>query len=128
MTQTFTVKPFGNDCNNSNDNKLKNSKFQQNESPKNQEKCLKIDIDLKRIELEKEFIIEALPCKLLGMNSDSMAQYIEFVSDRLLVQFGCNKLYNATNPFEFMERIGMDVKALQANLGRIKSSLKQYGK
>lgn len=62
------------------------------------------------VELEKEFIIEALPCRLLGMNSDNMSQYIEFVSDRLLVQLGCDKLYNATNPFEFMDRIGMDVK------------------
>lgn len=62
------------------------------------------------VELEKEFIIEALPCRLLGMNSESMSQYIEFVSDRLLVQLGCDKLYNATNPFEFMDRIGMDVK------------------
>lgn len=62
------------------------------------------------VEIEKFFIIESLPCKLIGMNSDLMKQYIEYVSDRLLVQLGYNKLYNVKNPFSFMELISIDGK------------------
>jgi ribonucleotide reductase beta subunit family protein with ferritin-like domain len=60
--------------------------------------------------IEKEFIIDSLPCSLLGMNSDLMSDYIEFVSDRLVVQLGYNKIFNTDNPFQFMDRIGMDLK------------------
>jgi ribonucleotide reductase beta subunit family protein with ferritin-like domain len=60
--------------------------------------------------IEKEFILEALPCALLGMNGDSMAAYIEFVADRLLVQLGCAKHYGTKNPFDFMERISLPNK------------------
>ena len=60
--------------------------------------------------IEKEFITEALPVRLIGMNSDLMCQYIEFVADRLLVQLGYNKLYNSTNPFDFMEMISLEGK------------------
>ena len=62
------------------------------------------------VELEKEFIIEALPCKLIGMDSVKMSQYIEFVADRLLKQIGKPILWNAQNPFDFMENISLDGK------------------
>jgi len=61
--------------------------------------------------LEKQFICESLPCALIGMNSKMMSQYIEFVADRLAVQLGLNKLYNAANPFDFMELISLEGKA-----------------
>ena len=60
--------------------------------------------------IEKEFILEALPCSLIGMNSVMMGQYIEFIADRLLVQLGYPKLYNTANPFSFMERISLEGK------------------
>ena len=62
------------------------------------------------IEIEKEFICEALPVELIGMNSRLMSQYIEFVADRLLVALGCEKLFRVTNPFEWMEMISMQGK------------------
>lgn len=62
------------------------------------------------IVIEKEFITEALPVELIGMNSRLMAQYIEFVADRLLVALGCEKLYRGPNPFEWMEMISMQGK------------------
>ena len=62
------------------------------------------------VTIEKEFIIESLPCRLLGMNSELMSQYIEFVSDRIAVQLGYSKIYNITNPFDFMDRIGLEDK------------------
>ena len=62
------------------------------------------------VEIEKEFICDALPCKLIGMNSKLMSQYIEFVADRLLVQLGYEKIYKSSNPFDFMEMISMEGK------------------
>ncbi len=62
------------------------------------------------VEIEKEFVCDALPVKLIGMNSDLMSQYIEFVADRLLNEFGNNKIYNATNPFDFMDMISIQGK------------------
>jgi len=62
------------------------------------------------VTIEKEFICEALPCKLIGMNSKLMSQYIEFVADRLLVQLGFNKHYKTSNPFDFMEMISLEGK------------------
>lgn len=62
------------------------------------------------VEIEKEFICEALPVKLIGMNSDLMSQYIEFVADRLLVELGNKKVYNVENPFPFMELISLEGK------------------
>jgi ribonucleotide reductase beta subunit family protein with ferritin-like domain len=62
------------------------------------------------VEIEKEFICEALPCRLIGMNSDLMSQYIEFVADRLSVQLGYDKIYNAKNQFDFMEMISIEGK------------------
>lgn len=63
------------------------------------------------VEIEKEFILEAIPCRLIGMNSALMSQYIEFVSNRLCLQLGYDKLFpNATNPFDFMELISLNDK------------------
>jgi ribonucleoside-diphosphate reductase subunit M2 len=59
------------------------------------------------VEIEKEFIAEALPCRLIGMNAKLMCQYIEFVADRLVLQLGYDKIYNAANPFDFMEMISL---------------------
>jgi ribonucleotide reductase beta subunit family protein with ferritin-like domain len=55
------------------------------------------------VEIEKNFICDALPCKLIGMNSEMMKTYIEFISDRLLYELGHSKIYNVENPFEWME-------------------------
>jgi ribonucleoside-diphosphate reductase subunit M2 len=63
------------------------------------------------VDIESQFIIDAIPCKLIGMNSDLMRQYIEFVADRLLVQLGYDKLYNKTNPFSWMELISLNCKS-----------------
>ncbi len=62
------------------------------------------------VKCEKEFITDALPCSLIGMNAKMMSQYLEFVADRLLVQLGYPKIWNATNPFPFMERICLEGK------------------
>jgi ribonucleotide reductase beta subunit family protein with ferritin-like domain len=61
-------------------------------------------------EVEKEFITEALPCKLIGMDSGEMTQYIQFVADRLMTQFGEQPIYNAKNPFDWMENISLEGK------------------
>lgn len=68
------------------------------------------EIVTEAVEIEKDFITEALPCRLIGMNSSMMSQYIEFVADRLLVQLGYEKIYLATNPFSFMELISVESK------------------
>jgi ribonucleoside-diphosphate reductase beta chain len=60
--------------------------------------------------IEKEFITESLPCRLIGMNDNLMSQYIEFVADRLLLMFGLNKVYNSDNPFDWMEAISIQGK------------------
>lgn len=62
------------------------------------------------VEIEKDFVVDALPVKLIGMNADLMCQYIEFVADRLLVALGCSKIYNSSNPFDFMELISLQGK------------------
>jgi ribonucleoside-diphosphate reductase beta chain len=62
------------------------------------------------LEIEKEFITESLPVRLIGMNADLMKQYLEFVSDRLLVDLGCSKVYNSENPFDFMANISLQGK------------------
>lgn len=62
------------------------------------------------VDIETEFICEALPCKLIGMNSTLMSQYIQFVADRLSVQLGYEKIYNVLNPFDFMELISLESK------------------
>lgn len=62
------------------------------------------------VEIETEFICDALPCRLIGMNSDLMTQYIKFVADRLSLQLGYDKIYNANNVFSFMELISLSSK------------------
>lgn len=62
------------------------------------------------VEIEKEFITEALPVNLIGMNAKLMSQYIEFVADRWLVELGYDKVYNSANPFDFMEMISLQGK------------------
>jgi ribonucleotide reductase beta subunit family protein with ferritin-like domain len=60
--------------------------------------------------IEKKFITESIPCKMIGMNAELMCQYIEFVADRLVVQLGYDKIFGATNPFDFMELISIESK------------------
>ena len=62
------------------------------------------------VTIEKEFITDALPVSLIGMNASLMQQYIEFVADRWLAELGYNKVYNASNPFDFMEMISLQGK------------------
>jgi ribonucleotide reductase beta subunit family protein with ferritin-like domain len=62
------------------------------------------------VDIETEFICEALPCRLIGMNSVLMTQYIKFVADRLCLQLGYDKIYNVQNPFDFMELISLESK------------------
>ncbi len=62
------------------------------------------------VDIETEFICDALPCRLIGMNSKMMTQYIQFVADRLCLQLGYDKLYDVTNPFDFMELISLEGK------------------
>ena len=62
------------------------------------------------VEIETEFICDAFPCRLIGMNSSLMTQYIQFVADRLCVQLGYDKIYNVTNSFDFMELISLEGK------------------
>ncbi|KAI3713282.1 hypothetical protein L1987_71856 [Smallanthus sonchifolius] len=62
------------------------------------------------VEIEREFVCDALPCALVGMNGDLMTQYIEFVADRLLSSLGYSKLFNAQNPFDWMELISLQGK------------------
>ena len=62
------------------------------------------------VENEHEFVTDAIPVSLIGMNAKLMCQYIEFVADRLLVSLGCDKIYNSTNPFDFMEMISLQGK------------------
>jgi len=69
-----------------------------------------LEIIKEAVVLEKEFITESLPCNLIGMNMDLMKQYIEYVSDRLLLMLGLEKEYNASNPFPWMELISVQGK------------------
>ena len=62
------------------------------------------------VDIEKEFINDAIPCRMIGMNSALMSQYVEFVADRLCLQLGYDKIYNAQNPFDFMELISIETK------------------
>ncbi|EPR65094.1 ribonucleotide-diphosphate reductase subunit beta [Cyclobacterium qasimii] len=73
-----------------------------------QEQVLEIIKDA--VEIEKEFVTDALPVRLIGMNSELMCQYIEFVADRLLLELGCSKVWNSKNPFDFMDMISLEGK------------------
>lgn len=78
------------------ENKLKKNKVQ--------------EIIQEAVEIETEFICDALPCRLIGMNSMMMTQYIQFVADRLSVQLGYDKIYNVANSFDFMDMISLESK------------------
>merc|ERR1739844_784779 len=73
---------------------------------------------------ERQFICEALPCDLIGMNNDMMTRYIEFVADRLLASLGHPKLFNSANPFDWMELISLQgkTKFLRKACGRVSES------
>ncbi|MEW2920819.1 MULTISPECIES: ribonucleotide-diphosphate reductase subunit beta [Flavobacteriaceae] len=68
------------------------------------------EIIVNALDIEREFITESLPVSLIGMNAKLMTQYLEFVTDRLLVELQCEKVYNATNPFDFMDMISLQGK------------------
>ncbi|CAM1362116.1 ribonucleotide-diphosphate reductase subunit beta [Tenacibaculum xiamenense] len=68
------------------------------------------DIIVSALDIEREFITESLPVSLIGMNAKLMTQYLEYVTDRLLLEFGCEKVYESTNPFDFMEMISLEGK------------------
>jgi ribonucleotide reductase beta subunit family protein with ferritin-like domain len=68
------------------------------------------DIIKDAVVIEKEFIIDSIPCRLIGMNSELMCKYIEFCADRILLQLGHDKVYNTKNPFSFMEMISLEGK------------------
>ena len=75
------------------------------------------------VDVEKNFIIESIPCSLLGINAELMSTYIEFVADRLLIQLGYEKIWHAGNPFPFMERISIETKT-----NFFESRVSQYSK
>ena len=75
------------------------------------------------VEVEKHFIIESIPCSMLGMNAELMSVYIEFVADRLLAQLNYDKIWNSANPFPFMERISIETKS-----NFFESRVSQYSK
>lgn len=77
-----------------------------NKVPKDRIKEIIVDA----LNIEREFITESLPASLIGMNAKLMTQYLEFVTDRLLVELECEPVYNVTNPFDFMDLIGMEGK------------------
>jgi ribonucleoside-diphosphate reductase beta chain len=85
---------------------LLHNKYLSNKVPEERIK----EIILSALEIEKEFITESLPVKLIGMNQDLMKQYLEFVADRLLVDLGCSKVFNTENPFDFMANISLQGK------------------
>jgi ribonucleoside-diphosphate reductase beta chain len=62
------------------------------------------------LSIERKFITESLPASLIGMNANLMTQYLEFVTDRLLVELGCDRVYNSSNPFDFMDMISLQGK------------------
>ena len=91
-----------------------------NKLPKSQVK----DIIMDAVQIEKEFVSDALPVRLIGMNADLMCQYIEFVADRLIYELVGEKVYNATNPFDFMEMIAIEGKTnfFEKRVGEYKKS------
>ena len=72
--------------------------------------CVVHEMMKEAVEIEKEFICDAIPCSLIGMNKELMSQYIEYIADRLLVSLEYNKIWDTTNPFDFMESISMEGK------------------
>ena len=70
-----------------------------------------VEIMKEAVEIEIDFITVSIPCRMIGMNSDLMIEYIKFVADRLCLQLGYDRIFNAANPFDFMEHISLDTKA-----------------
>lgn len=68
------------------------------------------EIIIDALNIEREFITESLPVSLIGMNAKLMTQYLEYVTDRLLVELQCEKEYNVSNPFDFMDMISLQGK------------------
>ena len=68
------------------------------------------EIIVDALDIERVFITESLPVSLIGMNAKLMTQYLEFVTDRLLVELGCEKEFNSSNPFDFMDMISLQGK------------------
>lgn len=68
------------------------------------------EIIVSALDIEREFITESLPVSLIGMNAKRMTQYLEFVADKLLIELGCEKVFNASNPFDFMDMINLQGK------------------
>jgi ribonucleoside-diphosphate reductase beta chain len=87
-------------------------------------------IIMNAVEIEKEFVTDAIPVRLIGMNAGMMCQYIEFVADRLLGALGCSKVYNAANPFDFMELISLQGKTnfFEKRVGEYKKASVGMGK
>ncbi len=77
-----------------------------NKVPKDRIRTIIVDA----LNIEREFITESLPVSLIGMNATLMTQYLEFVADRLLVELGCDREYNTSNPFDFMDMISLQGK------------------
>ena len=77
-----------------------------NKVPKERIKEILVDA----LDIERRFITESLPVSLIGMNSKLMTEYLEFVTDRLLVELGCERVYNSSNPFDFMDMISLQGK------------------
>ena len=77
-----------------------------NKVPKDRIRSIIVDA----LNIEREFITESLPASLIGMNSNLMTQYLEFVTDRLLVELQCEKEFNTKNPFDFMDMISLQGK------------------
>jgi len=75
------------------------------------------------LDIEREFITESLPISLIGMNATLMSQYLEFVTDRLLSELGCDKVYNTTHPFDFM-----DMSSLQGKTNFFEKRVSEYQK
>ena len=79
-----------------------------------------IEIITEAVDIEIEFITEAIPCRLIGMNSVLMISYIKFIADRLALQLGYDKIYGDKNPLDFLEMISLDLKTNMFE-GRISS-------
>jgi ribonucleoside-diphosphate reductase beta chain len=77
-----------------------------NQVPKERIRAIIVDA----LTIEREFVTESLPVSLIGMNSNLMTQYLEFVADRLLFELGCDKEYGTANPFDFMDMISLQGK------------------
>uniref|UniRef100_A0A1B6DPI3 Uncharacterized protein n=1 Tax=Clastoptera arizonana TaxID=38151 RepID=A0A1B6DPI3_9HEMI len=86
-----------------------------------------ISIIREAVYIEQEFLTEALPVNMIGMNCELMKKYIEFVADRLLFELNCPKIYSSENPFDFMENISLEGKTnfFEKRVGEYKKTMDQ---